>query len=769
MKKNKKKLLSLLGIILLGSLKSIAQVNDVSVIVSPTIEYQWWNKNLTIDNMPLYGGKIGFGFGALFEIRAFYLHGDNADATARPLGWNAMKDWTKNTKATQVDLKKYGGELKLNLWRGTFFAPYLTVGAGVQQMMYNTAQANAATANVDLKDEQLFAALGLGAKFNLTNRAVLSFEAKNTMFNASDGNYLLRPEYSKDNGGNHLYNWTAAATLDLYLGGTAYNSKDAISREYHKMFSSGFKGIKFVAEPSLVYLNFDKDFLLTDTYLLGGSAGFDLSSLVGIRGFYYQATKEANKPSLSFNNNLALYGGNIITRLNMPRGITPYLQLGGGYMKVGNEYVAKNGKNTIESSAFAMGGAGIEIPLSKNIALYGTANAIFMPKKDIEKENVQNTNHIKTSMMYTTGIRFNIGESANGTKAYHKYLLSKVAEEREASNKRINDLRAEYNEQINSYNDKLSAYDEKMALYSDRVNALKAQYEKRIAKLDNDLTAALQNKDTLKVTEIIRIKDKNQRELENIENEEMKVKRNLVNGLAQDNNNEVKLTRKQLNELVDRIIDEARMETRNKAYYYDMQPTGNQPMGEVQPRNNAETEQLKRELKMVNEKLNKVIGQKTNGVVYQENSIPAAPLTPAFTHNNENLKNTNIFRLNRIALFTGIGFGDLTAYNVGVRGYMQVASTNLDFVPELYAGMGKSTGFGLSGNVVYNIHANMFRKFTPYVGFGLGIFHGDKTHVGSNIILGVSTHFLGDKAFVDYSARSLTKQNQLVVGYSFIF
>ena len=51
----------------------------------------------------------------------------------------------------------------------------------------------------------------------------------------------------------------------------------------------------------------------------------------------------------------------------------------------------------------------------------------------------------------------------------------------------------------------------------------------------------------------------------------------------------------------------------------------------------------------------------------------------------------------------------------------------------------------------------------------LGIFHGKDTHFGSNLLLGVSTEMLGGKVFVDYSARSLTKQNQIAVGYSFIF
>ncbi len=243
MKKSMTRIFSIVGILLLGSLKSTAQVNDVSFIVSPAAEYIWWDKDLSIDNMPLYGGKLGFGFGPLFELRAFYLRGNDANAQVRRQNWLTDEGWAKNIRDTKVDLIKYGGEIKLNLWKNSYFAPYLTAGGGVQQMKYNTYADDAVMTDVPMKDEQLFASLGVGAKFNLSPRAALSIEAKNTMFNASKGSYLMRPEYDKSDGGNHLYNWTAGATLDFYLGGRADDSNDAISREYRNMFSDGFKGL----------------------------------------------------------------------------------------------------------------------------------------------------------------------------------------------------------------------------------------------------------------------------------------------------------------------------------------------------------------------------------------------------------------------------------------------------------------------------------------------------------------------------------------------
>lgn len=797
MKKNMMRTLSMAALMLLGSLKSTAQVHDVSFIASPAAEYIWWDKDLSIDNMPLYGGKLGFGFGPLFELHAFYLRGDNVNAKVRSQNWLTDEGWAGHIRDTKMDLTKYGGEMRLNLGKNSYFAPFLTAGAGVQQMKYNSFTGDAEIKEVPLKDEQLFVSLGVGAKINLSSRAVLSLEAKNTMFNASKGSYLMRPEYNKEDGGNHLYNWGAAATLDFYLGGRAENSDNAVSREYRKLFSSGFKGMKFVVEPAMAYMNFDKDMALTDTYLAGGSAGFDFSSLVGIRGFYYQANKDADKLSLSFNKNLALYGGNIITRLNFPRGINPYLQLGGGYMRVGDKYADKHGNTDAESAAFAFGGAGVEIPLSRYVALFGSANAVFTAQKGVEEEDIQNPDHINTSVMYNAGLRFNLGLAADGERKYKRNLNRRLDDEREASNERLNELRSKYDERISDYDDQIASYDEKIADYDDqiakydeRVNKLKAEYEARIDKLDKDLDKALKANDTIRVAEIARMKDRHQQELESIQNDEMAMKRKLVNELGENSSSKVKMTRSQLNDLVSRITREARQSARSyddgydydynyNNYNYEMpqQPTRTVvPMQRMQPvQNNAETEQLRKELRIMNEKLNKVISQRNAGettVVYEGNGATGNQYVPGKVDDETagyHPTTGKRLKLNRLGIITGLGFGDLTAWNFGVRGYMQIGSTNLDFVPELYAAMANDSGMGISGNVIYNFKSDALGKFIPYAGLGLGVFHGDDTHFGSNIILGVSVDMLSGRVFLDYSARSLTKQNQVALGYSFTF
>lgn len=129
MKKNLTKTLSLASLLLLGSLKSAAQVSDVSFTVSPSAEYIWWDEDLSIDDMWLYGGKVGFGFGPLVELRGFYFRSNDVDAKVRMQNWQNESLWPSYIQNTKLNMTKYGGEMKLNLWKGTFLTPYLTAGA----------------------------------------------------------------------------------------------------------------------------------------------------------------------------------------------------------------------------------------------------------------------------------------------------------------------------------------------------------------------------------------------------------------------------------------------------------------------------------------------------------------------------------------------------------------------------------------------------------------------------------------------------------------
>ncbi len=698
-----------------------SQLKDVTFTLSPMIEHTWWNENLTTDNSTFWGGRVGFGFGPMFEVRGYYQRSLDVQATLRSIDWKVTDDWAEKMVGSHVNMYRYGGELKLNLIKNRIFSPYITVGGGVQRFNYQLPSSGDPLALLDVKEEQLFGALGLGGKFRLSDRLDFTLEAKNNFFNVSDQSYYLSPDYVlKEGGNNRLHNWAAVASLDFYLGGMKADD-DELSHAYARLFSDGFSGMKFVLEPGGVYVDFHDSSLLDDQYFLGASAGIDFSSLVGIRAFYYQATEEPGKPSLEFNDNLAMYGGNLIARLNQPRGVTPYLSLGGGYMKVKKGYVGSHKLPAPESSLFAMGGAGLEIPLSRYMALHGSVNALFSPERGTDAANVLNPSQVKTSLMYQAGVRFNLGKPAHADAdfAYLETTRQAVQEEREYSNEQINQIRAEYQEQI--------------------------------AMLNAELDSVTQAQDYTRAAEIMREREAVDYSLQHLD------------ASLADGRTLVRMTEDDLNRLVNDVI----RETRRGAYdYYTSQAAVIEPSRELTDRLDDLERKLDRNFVQMSQAdqttaptTTTVIadrGAATRDVLPRSETVPPGKVDGRF------------FKWNRMGLYTGLGFGDLTAWNVGFRAYLQIADTELDFVPEFYVGMGDKNGLGLSGNVVYNfMKPDSFVR--PYAGLGLGIFHGKNVHYGTNVIIGADIQFLGGNLFADYSCRKLFKQNQLAVGYRFVF
>lgn len=701
-----------------------SQLKDVTFTLSPMIEHTWWNEYLTTDNSTFWGGRIGFGFGPMFEVRGYYQRSLDVQATLRSIDWKVTDDWADKMVVSHVDMERYGGELKLNLIKNQIFSPFITVGAGVQKFTYQLPSKKDPDTPFDVKEEQLFGALGLGAKFRLSDRLDFTLEAKNNFFNVSDESYYLSPEYVlKEDGENRLHNWAAVASLDFCLGGMKADD-DELYRAYSRLFSDGFSGMKFVLEPGGAYIDFHDKSLLFDQYFVGGSAGVDFSSLVGLRAFYYRATEKPDKLSFDFNDNLAMYGGNLIARLNQPRGVTPCLSLGAGYMKVDEEYVSRGNLPAPPSSLFAMGGFGMEIPLSRYIALHGSLNALFSPERGTDAANVLNPSQVKTSLMYQAGVRFNLGKAARAeTDFVHRDAAHRaVQEEREYSNEQINQIREEYQEQI--------------------------------AMLNAELDSVTQAKDYTRAAQIIQEREAVGSSLQHLD------------ASFADRGTLVRMTEDDLNRLVNDVISE----TRRSAYDYYNTQTVSQAVVEPSRELTDRLDDLERKLDRNFVQMSQV-GQTTaptTTTVITDRDASTRDVVPRSEVVTPGRAEGRFFKWNRLSLFTGLGFGDLTAWNVGARGYLQIADTELDFVPEFYVGMGDKNGLGLSGNVVYNfLKPDSFLR--PYAGLGLGIFHGKKVHYGTNVIIGADIHLLGGSLFADYSCRNWFKQNQLAVGYRFVF
>ena len=399
----KKTILSALAALaLISPLHTQAQVSDVSVIVSPTAGYTFWNNQLNVGNSAFYGARVGFGFGPILELRANYERSFDLKGKLQGVRWNVANEFATKLENSAITYERMGGDLKLNLWNNARLTPYVIGGAGVLKFHYD----DVVQAGRRVHEEQLYGNVGAGLKINFTPRVAFSLEARNLFFNASPNSPYTATESNKT-----LQNWSALASLDFYLGG-APAAKDEVSRAYRQTFSGGFRGLRFVAEPSAAYLNFRENSNFGDSWLVGVSAGVDFTTLVGVRGFYYRATNTPGALSTKLNGGLNIYGGNLITRLNA------------GYLNVDDKY-SNNDPRFVNAKSgwFALGGGGLEVPLHRVVSAFGSAEAMLMEQDNPKLTDASSPSSINVNWMYRFGLRFNLGLKAkNGSAVYQKMI-----------------------------------------------------------------------------------------------------------------------------------------------------------------------------------------------------------------------------------------------------------------------------------------------------------------------------------------------------------
>ena len=412
----RKNFLSVSAFVLL-SVSAVAQVKDISFAVAPTADYVWFPKKTAVTNGFMAGGYVGFGFGRNLELLGSYKHSIGLKSTLD--GYDAPAAISNVFEAKDVSIYRWGGELKGNIPMAYSFQPYVTLGSGVQ-----TIKAN------DLSQNQVYFGLGIGSKFNLARRLTLNIEAKATHFSLDSRNILYKPTEANTSAYNSWINnnvedkshlaWSVGAGLELYLGGRNPNELTELDQVY-----TSLKGFKVVIEPTFGYLNFSDDSNLRDAYFGGLALGVDFTEYIGVRGYYHRAMKD-EKFSAEFDK-LSIYGGDFLARLNVAKGVVPYLQIGVGYMKVGDDYVGKVVSNTNTSGIFAKGGVGLAIPLGKRVELFGVANLMYTTRNEDVSSALSSVHKLQSNVFYNAGVRIKLAKSVE-KELYEQELGAAEAE-----------------------------------------------------------------------------------------------------------------------------------------------------------------------------------------------------------------------------------------------------------------------------------------------------------------------------------------------------
>ncbi|NEW80286.1 MAG: hypothetical protein GZ086_12865 [Gelidibacter sp.] len=742
-----------------------AQMKDVTVTLQPTATYNWFDSNTAIEDGVMIGGRLGFGFGEAIELRGLYEKSIDLKNTVSDFG-AFSDDFINNFNNRSVEIERIGGEFKANIpTRGTF-VPYFTLGAGVQTLKVDIA-AIGDPENIS-KSEQIYANVGLGTQIRLGDRVFLNLEAKNTVFNMNPASTLYQEgqdqsdieEWLGENDNTRMYNWSVLAGLQFYLGGRVPGEFSALDKAYYNKFSGGSSGFKLIVEPSVAYINFDNDTNLEDAYFLGGKVGFDLNQYVGLRGYYYQATKN-EKISTDWED-MAMYGGDFIANLNVARGLVPYITIGGGYLNVYNSYVGKDALTGGASGYFAKGGLGLNIPISRNFEIFGDANMMFTSERaDNDLENTINPDELRQHTMFNVGIRFQLGKKADPDKILERRIDESV--------------------------------ENRTQVYQDRID-----------ELESELSEAYKNNDSKKAVEIIEEKKDLESKKEAVRQEEAN-KENKTSTQKTVQESRVEMTPKELEDLIEKVIKGVDEEDSKSQNIEDRMDRLERLLLEVNTgtyRENVTPARLEDSSQRILDKLNdldKKIEKNTDkinslGVVGQNQDKTVVITTGQQANTTSPMGNKSETKVvtdedgntiiktedanegvvtgwvikEGMSVFTGVVIADDVSPIFGIRGNYAFTNSPFKFVPDLYLAPGKNTGFGINANVIMPFKVDAGIILEPYVGVGLG--YNDavgQSTFSPNILLGTSFNVLGGKLFADYTAHNFIDIHRISIGYKF--
>ena len=420
------------GFALSAATPAQAQPTGVSYTLAPTGQYVFWNDNAGLENGYFYGGAVGFGFGEFFELSGLYLLGDNFETDLSDLSIegdaddDAIRSALEGLESRDVDIRRYGGKVRINVGSNELL-PFISLGTGILRFEPDELD----------ETEVIYATAGAGITLSLADRYTLSVSAENLAYRYSPATTFLSEDERADFeaidnfesfGKTTVYNWTATAALRLYLGGRAAGELTELDRALREQFSGG--GLRVFAQPFYGLIDFNSALDLPSQQPVGGiNAGIDLGPYVGLRGFYWRATEEEDlfddtvPPTFD---DLAMYGGELNLRLGdqLGRGLAPYIIVGGGYMNILSGYERDDvAYESDDDRYFAIGGVGLELPLSSALRLNGGVRTLLMSTEDLtdvdEFDDLDeidiNPDNVYGSWMYTAGIEFSFGSGPDRT------------------------------------------------------------------------------------------------------------------------------------------------------------------------------------------------------------------------------------------------------------------------------------------------------------------------------------------------------------------
>jgi hypothetical protein len=378
-----------------------AQVTGISYSLSPGVDYLIFEDNAGLKPGYAVGGMLGLGFGQYVELHASYMFGDRyrTDFTRLRGGDEIVTERLGLLNNHDITIQRYGLSAKVNL-ASTAIVPYLTAGTGIIRMSRNNLNAN----------ESIYISGGAGLMASVASRYNFFIQASHMGYRYNPGSTFLRG--SEMNAARlqpanftqvDVTNWDLMLGIRAYLGGSrSENSGDDVI--FLDEFNGGWSNVRYTLDAFYGQIFFDESLgFRSTTHITGLQAGMDFGPHVGVRGFYWRGIDD--RDGLDFDK-LHMYGA--LFRVAFFRaGVTPYLNVGGGYMRVLSGYDPGMLTNP-QSQMFALTGVGVQASIINSVVIKGDISAMAFTGDGID--NVISPSAVNLSPMFTLGVSFRIGD-----------------------------------------------------------------------------------------------------------------------------------------------------------------------------------------------------------------------------------------------------------------------------------------------------------------------------------------------------------------------
>ena len=797
-----------LGLALAASGAS-AQTEGVGLRLTPSATYIDFSDDSGLDNGFLYGGGVGFSFGEFVELGGTYLFGRNFE-TDYTLFSGLEEDpvlagQIADLPVQEVDIQRYGGDLRVNLGSGTVF-PFLRAGTGLVRFQPD---------NREEASRNIYLLGGVGLQLSGADRYAFSVSAENFAYRYNPATTFFSPGdlagvgLSADNfNQTTVQNLALRASLSLYLAGRRAGTLSELDREFQRQFSGGLSGLSLVVEPFYGRVNFDEAFPYRDQTFVGGEAGFDLGSLVGFRGFYGRGVPKDDPTDFQ---DIQMYGGDVRLRLSEGRGFVPFVTVGGGYLDVLDEYAteeaAEPGNQNAEDRPFALAGGGVEILLSPRLRAVGEVRGLVMSTEDAD--DLSQPDNVFISPFFRGGLSFGLGGDAgsDASQVRQRQIDRELAAQRAEFEAREAELRAEIAEaradgdevaarQLEAERDRNQAMSRTAAAQqrSAREPVLLGEGEVRTAQGDRIVTIPLPEQGEL----YVRYGDPGGVSIETTADggTVQQPARTVTQGMSDAQirsaiRDAIQQSMSQGGNARDMADLERRLNDRLRDQIDDLEDD----IDDIDDDNNdsdIDDERLILILQQIEDRiLSEIRALRTEisarPVVDADGQVVSGGVSPVSPVTNDDIDygdldavDDNSFSLSPVV---GLQFGDASGAVVGLQGNYRTGGS-LFYIPEILVGVAGDDSFAANADVAFNIGDGVSLFGSPYVRTGLGFVNvsGDEnedtfddedddggTSLTFNLGIGADIRAGGGRFFADFTSGNFGSYNRLTAGYRFGF